>query len=86
MILLKRSPHCGSAIMDSMLASVFPKDRGWMNNFFVVFLTTGSNLGTYSKCLMVPGEEPFPVFDYFIFGALSERLVVGFLRDIVFAT
>jgi hypothetical protein len=54
-----------------------------MKTFFVVVLMTGCNLGTYSNCLAVPREECSPVSGSFIFGALSERLVVGFINDIV---
>jgi hypothetical protein len=47
---------------------------------------TGSALGAYSNFLVVPEEEPSPISGYFIFCALDERLVVGFLGGIVFAT
>jgi hypothetical protein len=57
-----------------------------MKTFFVVVLMTGSGLGMYSNCLAVPGEEPSPVSGSFSFGALGERLVVGFLGGIVPAT
>jgi hypothetical protein len=69
--------------LDLVLASVSAKARGWMKNFFYVVLTTGSSLGTYSNCIVVPREEPLPVSGSFSFGALGERLVVGFLGDIV---
>jgi hypothetical protein len=57
--------------------------KGWLKTFFVVVLTTGSNLGTYSNCLAVPQEECSLVSGSFIFGALGEHLVVGFIDDIV---
>jgi hypothetical protein len=86
LILLKRSTHCGSATLDPVLASVSPKAGGWTKTFFVVVLTRFSTLGTYSNCLTVLGEEPSPIFGSFSFGALEERLVVGFLGSIVPAT
>jgi hypothetical protein len=85
LIMLKRYPHCGSATLDPMLASVSPNTRGWMKTFFVIFLTISSTLGAYSNFLVVPGEEPSPVFGSLSFGALNEFLVVGFLYDIVSA-
>jgi hypothetical protein len=72
--------------LDPVLASVSPKARGWTKYFFVVVLMTGSTLGAYSNCLAVPGEEPSPISGSFIFGALGEHLVVGFLDDILPAT
>jgi hypothetical protein len=84
--LLKTSPHCGSVILDLVLASVSPKARGGMKTFLVVVLMTGSGLGAYSNCLAVPGEEPFLVSSSFSFGAIGEHLVVGFLGGIVPAT
>ena len=72
--------------MDPVLASVSPKVRGWMKTFFVVVLTTGSGLGTYSIFLAVPEEETSLVYGSFIFGALDEHLVVGFIGGIVPAT
>ena len=72
--------------MDPVLASVSPKARGLMNTFFVVVLMIGSDLGTYSNCLAVLGEDPSPISGSFIFGALSKRLVVGFLGGIVSTT
>jgi hypothetical protein len=83
LILLKRSLHCGSVILDPVLASILPKAGGWMEIFFVVFLTTGSDLETYSNFLAVPREEPLPIFGSFSFGSLDECLVVGFIGDIV---
>jgi hypothetical protein len=52
-----------------------------MKTLFVVVLTTGSNLGTYSNCLAVPREEFSPVSGSF--GSLGECLAVGFIDDIV---
>jgi hypothetical protein len=43
-------------------------------------------LGAYSSCFEIPGEEPSPTYDSFSFGALDDRLVVGFLGSIVPAT
>jgi hypothetical protein len=57
-----------------------------MKTFFVVVLMTGSIIGMYSNCLMVPREEPSPISSYFRFGSLDERLVVGFISGIVPAT
>jgi hypothetical protein len=54
-----------------------------MKTFFFVVLMIGSSLGTYSNCLVVPGEEPSSVSGYFSFNALGECLVVGFLGGIV---
>jgi hypothetical protein len=83
LILLKRSPHCGSITLDLVLASVSPKAGGWTKYFFVDVLMTGSTLGAYSNCLVVPREEPSPVSASFSLGALDEHLVVGFLGDIL---
>jgi hypothetical protein len=66
-----------------MLASISPKFEGWMKDFFIDVLMTGSSLGVYSNCLTTPGEEPSPTSGYFSFGALSYRLVVDFLGRIV---
>jgi hypothetical protein len=57
-----------------------------MKVFFVNVLMTGSGLGMYSNCFVTPGEVPTPTSSYFIFGALNDRLVVGFLGGIVIAT
>jgi hypothetical protein len=57
-----------------------------MKTFFVAVLMIGSTLGAYSNCLTVPREEPSPISSSFSFGALDERLVVGFIGDIVPAT
>jgi hypothetical protein len=57
--------------------------KGWMKTFFVVVLTTCSDLGAYSNFLTVPREECSPVSGSFIFGALKECLLVGFIGDIV---
>jgi hypothetical protein len=43
---------------------------------------TGSTLGENSNCLAVSGEDPSPISASFNFGALGERLVVGFLGGI----
>jgi hypothetical protein len=43
-------------------------------------------LGVYSNYLVVLREEPSPILTYFSFGALGERLVVGFLGGILPAT
>jgi hypothetical protein len=66
-----------------VLASISPKAGGWMKNFFISVLTTGSGLGMYSNFLVIPGEEPSLVSGSFFFGALDEHLVVGFLNGIV---
>jgi hypothetical protein len=84
--LLKISPHCGSDILDPVLASVSPKVGGWMKTFFVVLLTTGSDLWMYYNCLTILGEETSLVSGSFSFSALGERLVVGFLGNIIPAT
>jgi hypothetical protein len=86
LIVLNRSPQCGSAILDPILSSVSPKVGGWMKTFFVAILMTGYGLGAYSNYLAVLEEEPSHVSGYFRFGALDEHLVVGFLGDIVLAT
>jgi hypothetical protein len=86
LILLKRSPQCGSTILDPVLASVSPKVEGWMKTFFVTVLTTGSDLETYPNFLVVLGEETSLVYGSFSFGALGEHMVVGFLSGIVPAT
>jgi hypothetical protein len=65
-----------------VLAFFSSKVGGWTKTFFVVVLTIGSSLGAYSNCLAVPREEPSLVSGFFIFGALGERLVVGFLGSI----
>jgi hypothetical protein len=81
--MLKRSTHCGSATLDLVLSYVSPKAKGYMKNFFVVVFTTGSGLGMYSNFLVVPGEEPSPISSSFIFCALGECPMVGFLGGIV---
>jgi hypothetical protein len=81
-ILLKRSPHCGSITLDLVLASVSPKAEGLEKYFFVDVLMTGSALGAYSNCLTVPVEEPSPVSNYFRLGDLDEHMVVGFIGNI----
>jgi hypothetical protein len=86
LIMLKRSPHSGGTTLDPMLTSILPNSEGWMKNFFVAVLTTGSDLGTYTNFLAVPGEELAPVSGSFSFGSLGKRLVVYFLDDIVPAT
>jgi hypothetical protein len=43
---------------------------------------TGSTLVEKSSCLAVSGEDPSPTSASFSFGALGERLVVGFLGGI----
>jgi hypothetical protein len=86
LIMLNRSPNCGSTTLDPVLASISPKARGWKKNFFVFILTAGSGLEMYSNCLMIPREEPSPISGYFRFGSLLERLVVGFLDDIFSTT
>jgi hypothetical protein len=53
-----------------------------MNALFVEVLMTGFALGAYSNYLVLPGEEPSPIFSSFILGALGECLVVGFLGGI----
>jgi hypothetical protein len=86
LILLKRSPHYGRITLDLVLSSVSPKVGGWTKYFFVDVLMTGSTLGAYSNCLVVPGEEPSPISTSFSLGSLGEHLVVGFLGDILPAT
>jgi hypothetical protein len=66
-----------------MVASVSPKTEGWTKAFFVEVFMTESTLGVYSSCLATPGEEPSHVSASFSLGALEERLVVGFLSDIL---
>jgi hypothetical protein len=44
---------------------------------------TGSGLEMYYNCFATHGEEPSPNSSSFIFGALGDRLVVGFLGGIV---
>jgi hypothetical protein len=69
--------------LDSVLSSVSPKTEGWTKAFLVDVLMTGSTLGAYSNCLIVPREEPSPILASFSLGALGERLVVGFLGGIL---
>jgi hypothetical protein len=83
LILLKRSPHRGSIILDLVLALVSPKVGDWEKAFFVEVLMTGSTRGAYSNCLAVPREEHSPISGSFSFDALRERLVVGFLGRIL---
>jgi hypothetical protein len=82
-ILLKGSPYCGSTTLDLVISFASPKARGWMKTFFIVVLMIVSGLVMYSNCLVVLGEETSHVSSYFIFGALGECLVVGFLDGIV---
>jgi hypothetical protein len=86
LIVLKRSPQCGSTILDPGFTSITPKVVGWMKTFFVVVLTIGSSLGAYSNFLMVSREETSPVSGSFRFGAHGKCLMVGFLGGIVPAT
>jgi len=72
--------------LDPVLYYVSPKARGWMKTFFVAILMTGSGLEAYSNCFVTLGEETSPTFGSFSFGALDDRLVVGFLGGIVPAT
>jgi hypothetical protein len=72
--------------LDPILAFVSAKDGGWMKSFFIAVLMTGYGLGVYSNCLAALGEEPLPTSGSFSFGALDDRLVVGFLDGIVPAT
>ena len=46
---------------------------------------TGSNLGENSNCFDAAGKEPSPTYGSFSFGALRDRLVVGFLGGIFLA-
>jgi hypothetical protein len=69
--------------LDPVIASVSPKVRRWMKTFFVDVFMTGYGLEVYSNCLAAPGEEPSPTSGSFSFGALDDRLVVGFLGGIV---
>jgi hypothetical protein len=85
LIILKRSPHCGSITLDLVLASVSPKVGGLEKYFFVNVLMIGSTLGAYSNCLVVPVEEHSHVSTSFSLGALDECLVVGFLGNIFLA-
>jgi hypothetical protein len=82
LIMLKRSPQCGSIILDLVLSSVSLKAKGWEKSFFVNVLMIGSTLGVYSNCLMVSGDKPSPVLASFSLGTLGEHLVVGFLGGI----
>jgi hypothetical protein len=69
-----------------MVSSISPKAGGWKKYFVFDVLIKSSPLGVYSNSLTVPGEEPSLVSTYFSLGALDERLVVGFLGDILPAT
>jgi hypothetical protein len=71
--------------LDLVLASVSPKVGGWKKAFFVDVLMTSSCLDMYSNCFATPGEEPSPTSGSFNFGALNDRLMVGFLSGIVLA-
>ena len=82
LIMLKRSPHCGSITLDPVLSSISLKTKGWTKAFFVEVFMTGSTLEVYFYCLMVLGEEPSPVSASFSLGALDKRLIVGFLDEI----
>jgi hypothetical protein len=53
-----------------------------VNAFLVDALMTSSTLGENSNCLVVSGEYPSPISTSFNFGALDERLVIGFLGGI----
>jgi hypothetical protein len=86
LILLSISPHYGSITLDPVFSSVSPMTRGQKKDLFVEVLMTGSTLGAYSNCLIVPGEEPSLVSASFRLGALNECLVIGFLGGIFPAT
>jgi hypothetical protein len=82
-IMLKRSPHNGRITLDSVLASVSSKIRGWTKAFFVEVFMTGFALGVYSSCLAVQGKDRSLVSNFFHLGSLDGHLVVGFLDDIL---
>jgi hypothetical protein len=44
---------------------------------------TSFGLGVYSNCFVTPREDPSLTLGSFSFGALGDRLVVGFLGGIV---
>jgi len=69
--------------LDPMLAFVSAKHERWTKSFFVDVLMTGPSLSVYSNCLTTLGEEPSPSSGSFIFVTLGDRLVVGFLGNIV---
>jgi hypothetical protein len=71
LILLKRSPHCGSITLDLVLSFVLPKAGGWIQSLFVDVLMRDSTLGVYSNYLAVPREQPSPVSYSFGLGALD---------------
>jgi hypothetical protein len=83
LIFLKSSPQCGIVVLVPVLAYVSPKARGWVKTFFVDVLMTGFGLELNSNCFAAPGEDPSPTSGSFSFGALSDRLVVGYLGGIV---
>jgi hypothetical protein len=80
--MLNKYPHCGSTTFYPVLASVSSNVGSWANAFLVVVRMTGSTLVEKSNCLAALGEDPSLTSAYFIFGALRERLVVGFLGGI----
>jgi hypothetical protein len=54
-----------------------------MKSFLVDVFITVSSLGANSSCFDTPGEEPSPTSGSFSFGALGDRLVVGFHGGII---
>jgi hypothetical protein len=68
----------GALLWTRCLLQYHQKPEAGKKDFFVDVLMTGSALGAYSNCLVVPGEEPSHVSTSFILGALGERLVVAF--------
>jgi hypothetical protein len=86
LILLKRSPQCGRISLDLVLAYVSSKAIGCTKPFFFYVLMTGSALGAYSNCLVVPREAASPISVSFSLGSLDKHLVVGFLNNILHAT
>jgi hypothetical protein len=61
---------------------VSPNAGGWENTFLVDVQMTGSTLVEKLICLAALGKDPSPISTSFNFGALDERLVIGFLGGI----
>jgi hypothetical protein len=80
--MLKKSPHCGSTTFDLVLSSVSLNARGWENTLLVDVQMTGSTLVEKSRFLVVLREYTSLTSTSFSFGAIGERLVIGFLGGI----
>jgi hypothetical protein len=83
--MLNKYPHYGSTTFDPIRASMFSNAGGWENSILVDIRMTSSTLVEKSSFLTSSDDYPSLTSAYFIFGALGEILVVGFLGGIFLA-